>query len=295
MARGFLRIIRAICVMAFLRNLWLLLNLLAIDVALAAMGGMYFFASLLELNVPSLVYLGLGAVVWTIYNIDHLLDARMARKGTPEPRRDFHSRHFKRIRFALLLCAIGAVLLIWKVPELRSFLPVSAVLGVIVIGVGIVGRYGGILGTFTKEVLIALVYVAGVSIFPIWQKGLDAIPLFLFIYLFGFFLLAWINLWILSYWDRASDLRHGFLSIATVMKPANLQRAIVVLGILINLLFFGLMIFQPSFYHMYALIILLISHIHMVIFLSSKKETQHKRQILEASFLITWLLMLVAR
>jgi 4-hydroxybenzoate polyprenyltransferase len=279
--------------MAFLHRTWFLINILSLDVVLAAMGGMCFFASFLEVDVPISIYLGLGLVVWGIYAFDHLLDARSMDTAYLEARRSFHLRHAKIIWVVLLLCVIAGLGLLIFDHEMQEFLPYVAALAGLAVGILLLGKYAGNVGAWTKEILIALVYVAGISIYPVWQQGLELLPSFVFLYLLGFFLLALINLWILSLWDREADMRHGFRSIASVIRPYYLERAIVVLGILLNLLFFGLLMFQPSFYHMHALIILLISHIHMVVFLRSKMGTQPKRQILEASFLITWLLLLL--
>jgi hypothetical protein len=279
--------------MAFLQRTWFLINTLSLDVVLAAMGGMYFFADFLEVDVQISMYLGLGLVVWGIYNLDHLLDARSMDTGHVDVRRSFHLRHAKIIWGVLLICIlVGLGLLIFD-REMQEFLPYVAALAGLAVGILLLGKFAGNKGAWAKEILIALVYVAGISIFPVWKKGFELLPGFVFFYLLGFFLLALINLWILSLWDREADIRHGFHSIASVIRPYYLARAIVVLGILVNVLFFGLLMYQPSFYHMHALIILLISHIHMVVFLRSKRDTQLKRQILEASFLITWVLLLL--
>ncbi|WP_211208860.1 hypothetical protein [Mariniradius saccharolyticus] len=279
--------------MVFIRKIWLLINFLSLDVVLAAMGGMYFFASFLEVEVPISVYLGLGLVVWGIYMLDHLLDARALNNTDEEPRRSFFLRHYKIIWLSLGLCAAMALILVGFDQTLQGFVPYAGALAGLVAGTSLLGKYAGRFGAWTKEILIALVYVAGISIFPIWQKGFELLPAYVFLYLFGFFLLALINLWILSLWDRESDARHGFRSIASVANIVHLERGIVVLAITVNLLFFASLMLQPSFYHMHALVILLISHIHMVVFLNSKRDTQLKRQILEASFLITWVLLLL--
>lgn len=279
--------------MAFLQRTWFLINILSLDVVSAAMGGMYFFASFLEVEVPIPVYLGLGLVVWGIYMLDHLLDARALDNTDEEPRRSFFLRHYKIIWLSLGLCAAMALILVGFDQTLQGFVPYASALAGLVAGTSLLGKYAGRFGAWAKEILIALVYVAGISIFPVWKKGFELLPSFVSFYLLGFFLLALINLWILSLWDREADIRHGFHSIASVIRPYYLARAIVVLGILVNVLFFGLLMFQPSFYHMHALVILLISHIHMVVFLRSNRDTQLKRQILEASFLITWVLLLL--
>jgi 4-hydroxybenzoate polyprenyltransferase len=280
--------------MALLRRVCLLINILSVDVAIAAMGGMFFFASFLDVEVPISVYLGLGIVVWGIYMLDHLLDARAMDTAADEPRRSFYLRHSKVIWLALLFCAATALILVGMDQMLQHFLPYAAVLGVLAVGTWIFGKYAGSVGAWTKELLIALIYTAGISVFPISQNGLQQLSSLVFLYLLGFFMLALLNLWILSYWDRESDKLAGFSSIASVSNPIHLQRAIVTLGIIINLLFFGALLFQPSFYHMHASVILMISHIHVLVFLTSKKDRQLKRQILEASFLFSWMLLLVA-
>ena len=280
--------------MAFLRRIWFLVNIFSLDVVIAAMGGMYFFASFLEVVVPDSVYLGLGLVVWGIYTFDHLLDAHSMDAAQTESRRSLHLQNRKIIWSLLLVCVTAGLFLIYDESAIQEFLPYAMAIAALATGTWLLGKYAGNIAAWTKEILIALTYVAGISIFPIWQKGLEFLPELLFFYLIGFFILALINLWILSFWDRESDAHHGFRSIATVAKPAYLKRAIVILGILLNLLFIGLLIFQPSFYHLHGLVILLISHIHMRVFLGSRKENQLKRQILEASFLMTWLLTLVA-
>ena len=78
--------------MEIFRKILLYLNLLSLDVVLGAMAGMLFFSDLLEVNIAGSVYFLLGLAVWSIYTLDHLMDARSAINKPQSPRHQLHQK-----------------------------------------------------------------------------------------------------------------------------------------------------------------------------------------------------------
>ncbi len=73
-------------------RLQLLFSWLSMDVVFGAMASMYFFQELVHVQLEESTYMLLALAVWTLYSLDHLLDARQS-KGSNSPRRVFYRQN----------------------------------------------------------------------------------------------------------------------------------------------------------------------------------------------------------
>ncbi|MFD2034385.1 hypothetical protein ACFSKL_06260 [Belliella marina] len=274
-----------------LKKFYSYLNFLSFDVVLGATAGMAFFAHLLGVFLIPEIYLILGLTVWIIYTLDHLMDAKKTKTQPSTPRHIFHFRYGNPIQFALVIAFLLVVFMLIFLPSLRFLIVPGIVLaGVITVSLALFYFFGR-RTAFLKEFLIAIFYVLGITLAPFLLKDTQ-IPTPFFLLAAAYFLIAWINLLILSYLDRDSDQKDGFNSVLNWVTPRKLNTFILFLAILGILLSCYLLISQVSYFHIYTSILLLMLLIHVVYFLDNKKNKETIRKILEASFLLPLLVLL---
>jgi hypothetical protein len=142
-----------------------------------------------------------------------------------------------------------------------------------------------------KEVSIALFYVVGSLWLPMLRSEAQDLSWQALAFATVFFLLALLNLWMLSFLDREEDRQDGFVSIAMLFPPLQMVqwiRKLAFLGI------FGTMasfILLNSFYRPFSCVLLLMFLVHYLNFFQSQLPVTQKRQRMEISFWIPWLLL----
>ena len=142
-----------------------------------------------------------------------------------------------------------------------------------------------------KEGSIALFYVVGSLWLPILRSEAQDLSWQVLAFVLVFFGLALLNLWMLSFLDREEDRQDGFISIAILLPPIQMTqwiRKLAFLGI------FGTMasfILLPSFYRPFSCVLLLMFLVHYLTFFQSQLPVTQKRQRMEISFWIPWLLL----
>jgi hypothetical protein len=144
--------------------------------------------------------------------------------------------------------------------------------------------------SWLKEFSISVFYVLGISLAPFFKIFPNEIPYTFFIFLFGYFILAFVNLLILSYLDEKEDKKDGFGSIIQQFKRPQLKKMIEIPGVISIILMGTLVMILPSYFKIHASILLLLILFHIMEF---QKQNQDKiRQRLEASFLLPFVLLL---
>lgn len=189
-------------------RLWSLINSLSLDIAVGAMGACYLFARLLQVTLRPQAYLALGAIVWIIYTVDHLMDAAMEHAVPPTVRHRFHRKYRNQLTMAVLFASLFVGLLVFMV---RTQVLVAG------IGVGLfVGVYLVIQRRLAhlKELMAALLYTLGVTIGP-WSLLARPLAGSEWLTLVAFVLTAWTNLLICSYYDHQADTASNQRSFAT--------------------------------------------------------------------------------
>ncbi len=278
--------------MEIFRKILLYFNLLSLDVVLGSMGGMLFFSDLLEVKVSASVYFLLGMAVWSIYTLDHLLDARST-LGKPQTRRhQIHQKYFWiLLPFVVSSILIGSVLVL-SASELKFLQIPGIVLGTgTVVWMGIL-KLTGPKVSWLKEISTALIYVAGISLAPFANTDFELVDKNFFLFVCIYFLTALVNLLMLSYLDAVEDQKDGFGSVLVLISKNRLKKLIVTIGMFGIVLLVILVIFLPSFYHIHSVILGLIIGYHLILFFSQNQNKDQVRIKSEALFLLPFLLLL---
>ncbi len=267
-----------------------LFNLLSLDVVFGAIAGMLFFVHLTGNTVSDELYLLLGISVWNIYTFDHLMDAKAIKGIATMERHRFHQQYFWMLCFALVLASTIAIYMLLTNPNVSFILKpgMYLALGLLVLMISI--KAAGPRFAWLKEITTAVFYVAGISLVA-W-KIQQEVPIQFILFQLTYFLLAWLNLLILSYIDEESDKNSGFSSIFSLLEAPKVKMLIFAVGSAGLLLALGLLLFIGSYYRIYAGILVIILGIHLLQFGGGHTIKKTSRQILEASFLLPFILLI---
>ena len=274
--------------MRLIQQFFTLFSWLSLDVVIGAMASLYFFQELLHVSLDWSAFVLLGLAVWTIYNLDHLLDARKI-ANTSSPRRAFHRRYQVVLGVGILI-AVGSGLVgaFYWMGWGKEF-QLTLILALSMFGCRwAIQKFGPVL---LKEVSIALFYVVGTIWLPLLRAEAADLSWAVLIFAALFFVLALLNLWMLSFLDREEDRQDGFLSIAQVYPSLQLIqwiRSLSFLGIFASLAVFILL---PSFYRPFSCLLLLLLLVHYLTFFQTRLSSAQKRQRMELAFWIPWLLL----
>jgi 4-hydroxybenzoate polyprenyltransferase len=235
-------------------KLYRLINLLSLDVVFGAFCSALFFARVFGSPVSASVMTVLCLSVWTIYTIDHLYDGAMS-AGEPSGRRhQFHRRYATPLKIASGAGICAAALIVLQLP-LTIIFSGSALLIPVVIYLLLHRRIA-----FLKEGVISLLYTIGVLIPSFSVDKLDSKTGTLIL---AFFLIAFLNLLIFSWFDYRNDLRDGHNSAATFFGRERSRRLIWIIfaAVIVLLIFHGI--------SAASLILLSMAVLHMIMFVHS--------------------------
>jgi hypothetical protein len=274
--------------MRLIQQFFTLFSWLSLDVVIGAMASLYFFQELLHVSLDWPAFVLLGFAVWTIYNLDHLLDARKI-TNTSSPRRAFHRKYQVILGVGILIAVLsGLVGAFYWMGWAKEF-QLTLILALSMFGCRwAIQKFGPVL---LKEVSIALFYVVGTIWLPLLRAEAADLTWAVLIFAALFFVLALLNLWMLSFLDREEDRQDGFLSIAQVYPSLQLIqwiRSLSFLGIFATLAVFILL---PSFYRPFSCLLLLLLLVHYLTFFQTRLSSTQKRQRMELAFWIPWLLL----
>jgi hypothetical protein len=204
-------------------QLYRVVNVLSIDVAIGAMICAMFFGRLLHVVILPYGFAALGLTVWIIYTADHLRDARLINTTASSERHAFHQRNFKALLISLVVAAlIDAVLIIF----IRRPVFIGGIALTVFVALYLV--FQSYLH-FLKEVFVALLYTLGVLLPSVALTSSIALPEILL--MIQFFLLALLNLFIFSIYDYESDKKDKLASFATRFGKNIVKRWVIALGL----------------------------------------------------------------
>lgn len=134
-----------------------ILHLLSLDVALAAVAGALFFNAASSLSV----YATLGISTWIWYLVDRLIDAHQY-ADLHTQRHDFHRTHSRPIIILVAILVLCNIVSLFFLPKniLENGLIISGLM--LVYGFSLI-KFPQKIAPF-KEVIVAIIYAAGVSI-----------------------------------------------------------------------------------------------------------------------------------
>ncbi|RZS95016.1 hypothetical protein [Cecembia calidifontis] len=277
--------------MNFLTSIWRVLNLLSLDVVFGAMAGMLFFADLLDVSLPFVLYVVLGMAVWGIYTLDHLIDAKRIVHLASSDRHRFHQKHFVSLCIILAIVVLSGFGLMICFESLHFiFFPGVIFAGGMVLWMGFLQFFEKKLA-WLKEISTAVFYAIGISLAPFFSVFPNEVPVEFFLILIAYILLAGINLFMLSYIDEKSDAQDKLGSALLLMSKIVLRRFILLLSMGAIIYLVGVFILVPSYYRIHVSVLLLLVLFHVFEF--NRENGQNIRERLEASFLLPLVLLVL--
>lgn len=269
---------------------------LSIDVAIgaAACSILFYILTGQAIYIPSLISLSL--VVWLIYTLDHLIDAKKIKIQAVIPRHRFHQENFQTILFAWIIIAI-----ITSFSIIYYLYPLTIYLGcvgfvLVTLHFALVKLFGFKVSPFIlKEFGIALIYTFGVSICALSTAFLG-ITFAVFISLIQVFLLACINLIEFSLFEMAKDEKEKQTSFARALGEKNTKYLLYGL-IILNFLIAAFALYSsPDFkFILVEIIFLIMNALLLLILLKGDYFKYHERYRMlgDAVFLLPMLLLLL--
>lgn len=210
---------------------WRIYSYLSLDVVVGSLVSGMLFADVLGANMHWTWYIALPLAVWIVYTADHLLDARRLGAEANTPRHLFHHEHFNVIGLFWFVCLGIIILLIF-------FMPVYLILCGVFVGffsglhLALVKWAGSRLRWWLhKELGVALVYTMGVCCGPLFALNGGILNNSWGIIL-QFFLLALINLWLFSYFERDTDRKDGHTSFLLLIGDQTAKLGLVFMGLI---------------------------------------------------------------
>ena len=190
------------------KPLWLLPNLLSLDAPLVAVAWLYMFAKTWRVDyLPWAAYLSLGLVVWIVYAADRLIDSALPGDGSKlEARHEFHRKHRRLFKVALIVASIAAVVLVvLNLP--MSIYGYSTIGGVFVLAffaLSVFGNHEPNELPYAKNIIAGLAFAYGTSMIPFVYSGFDAVDWLKSRELISFAVLCILNISAIDLWEQAA-------------------------------------------------------------------------------------------
>jgi hypothetical protein len=167
---------------------------------------MWLVSAYLEVDIPSLYYFLLSLMVWIIYTSDHLMDARQTTHEASTPRHRFHQEYFRLLLTADLMGLLVFILLIPTNAPLPLLYGGMVLTGLVLLYfISLIWARKTSFRYVLKELFIASVYTAGVSLLPVYyawpppDKGV-------YFFVFRIFFIALANLLLFSLIEQKHDM-----------------------------------------------------------------------------------------
>jgi hypothetical protein len=261
------------------------------DVVVGAMAGMLFFSKLLRVDISWEIYGLLGVAVWCIYTLDHLVDSQKINADAALDRHLVHRIYSKSLWW--MLGGIAGIGIVWAVVLLGSEKKLLIALGLVFLILGVMYGLKKKIKIWGKELVIATFYMVGISWYSWVQFAWVDFRWELVSLTLSYFLIAFLNLLMLSSLDLSKDKKAGFHSIATLISPNKLIPIIRKLALAILLMSFFGFIFFFSFYRLFSCILLLMGLIHYLSFFNASLKIETVRMRMEAAFWLPAILLFV--
>jgi len=219
-------------------NKYRLFSVLSLDVVAGAVASSVFFANVLGVSIGYTVLITLALTVWLIYAGDHLRDAKNLHRPASTVRHLFFQRHYGILTIIFLVISFADAWLLAYVPA--SVFQIGSTLFVPVVAYLIFQQHLG----YLKEFVGALIYSGGVLVPAYALSSRNDISSSLIFAGALFFLTAWINLLLFSWFDREHDRSDGHTSAAVRLNRSNFHRLMNILFLLQGVILAGWMFFS---------------------------------------------------
>lgn len=193
------------------------LNLLSLDVVAGVVICALFFSRIFQVHIKFQGLVTLALTVWIIYTTDHLLDAHRIKGTASTERHRLHQRNFLLLLILLGIGMIANAILIFFIRE------VVFMWGLWLIGIVVFYLVFQKHLRFFKELIAALLYSMGVMLPSLAGSDLT-IDFFIGALMAQFFLTAWFNLMLFSWFDEEKDIQDRHHSFVTTVGHTGTKR-----------------------------------------------------------------------
>lgn len=270
------------------------IQFLSIDVLAGSAAVMIFAVRLLQVNPNPAWWIVLPCAVWSFYTVDHLIDGYKSQGGTRIARHRFHYQH-RYILIILTAITTLSSLTLSMVYLNTTIIYAGFIVGLIVLAyfllLALVKKQQSVF--LQKEFIIALVYVGGIWLAPlIWSGHFPERTIVCILVVF--FLLAWAEGIMASYFDVENDLREKHTSFTICFGATQARRFLILLHILIFLLLLLAIGYSQSGLQTNSLVILLFMNIclmSIILFPGFFQQKERFRILGESVFLFPALIV----
>ncbi len=260
-----------------------------IDVCAGSCAMCYLIGRYLLVPIPFAVYCLLFMVVFVIYLADHSVDSYNSSKLSLSERRQFYahnSNYLSAIAVFLGLMGLAIACVYLPITILINGLFFGLMCGTYLIFNLLFNKY-----TLPKELIIAVLYVVGISFYPLSIYNLP-IDNSTFIFMSIILLIAFENLLIYSIIDHDEDTSLGFQSISTRFGIPFCKTLCFCTFILNFVMLVWLWQINPEKW-VYLLVLSLIHTAQFFVYIIKEKLTKYAlyRWIADGAFMLPWLLI----
>ena len=208
-------------------------SLLSVDVAWGGVISSMFLSHFTLTQSSVVANTILGLVIWSIYTFDHLLDVKKSKANQLSERLLFHRKHSRLLTKVLILTIIVIGILLPFIPS--TTLLYGSILSCIVLIYFLSIHFLNSKFIVHKELIIAIIYTAGIGLGPISQMNEPFSKIQLLI-IGIFFIIVLFNLLVFSLMDKKEDLSAKFPSfVMAAGEPITLivLKSLGLLGVLL--------------------------------------------------------------
>lgn len=204
------------------------IRLLSLDIVFGVLCGAVYFSALVNQEMPWQWWIVLPIVVWIIYTFDHILDQLRLNKESAPNKEQFHFKHRHLLTgLILLLGLVGVVLAITLPLELL----LSGILLFLLVIFYFIHVHLSLKHGFSKDIIIAFVYVAAIKTGPIILSNKMNVEVFMFG--FFYFLLVLLNVLVL----KLKNLTLSRSKKNGMVKKINIYTAIIIILMIVSMVF----------------------------------------------------------
>ena len=204
-------------------------RVLSLDVCIGVCCMSYYFSVLFKQRIEPVYFLIIFLAVFSIYSLDHIIDAFSIKKSASTIRHRFFQKNL------ISMTAITMILIAFDIFLSIKFLSTEIfekgiMLSAVVLFYSLINflSYRIRFKNYHKELIAGFIYAYGVMLPSL--STVTSSSFFIFIFFLQIFLIAYLNLIIFSFFDHGNDSSDGYSSIAILIGKTNTLRLIYILS-----------------------------------------------------------------
>ena len=274
-------------------NFYKIFRSLSFDIVFGVAAVSLFASRLLNVVAQPVWILVLLLATWSFYTLDHLLDGLKNKETSSIFRHYFHYNYRRSLFFATAITGSAALILsilfLDRIIIKLGFLLASLVLIYFLAIRLVAGKQSNLL---QKELIIAIIYTAGIWIAPFAWSGFVC-NTFATIVIVVLFLLAWAEGVMASYFDYKNDLKDKHTSFTVVFGKQNTRSFLITLHILVFILIKISVFFVSTNTQFAVMIILAIMNLSLLLIILYPQTFEKNEKYRIFGEMVFWLPILI--